>query len=51
LNGNPIVVDLDLHALGLLPVLIDLIAQDHDRYPENPADEVEQVTTHRIVNA
>ena len=49
--GNPVVVDLDLHALGFLPVLIDLITQYHDRDPENPADEIEQVTAHPIVNA
>ena len=50
MNGNAVVIDFDLDAIGLLPVLIDLIAQYDNSNPENPADEVEQVTVHRFVN-
>ena len=40
LNGNAIVVYLDLDAIGLLPVLVNLITQYHNGNPENAADEV-----------
>jgi hypothetical protein len=46
LNGNPVVVDLDFNALGLLPVLINQIAQNHDGHAENRTDGVEQVPAH-----
>ena len=41
LNGNAVVIDLDLDAIGLLPVLIDHIAQYNDGDAENTADDVE----------
>ena len=51
LNRNPVVIDLDLDTLGLLPVLIDQITQNHDGHTENRADGVELVTAHRVINA
>lgn len=51
LNGNPVVVDLDFHAVGLLPVLIDHITQNHDGYAEHSAEGVKRVTAHRLNRA
>jgi hypothetical protein len=50
LNGNAVVIDLDLDAIGLLPVLVDLVAQYDNGNPENAADEVEQITAHHLIN-
>jgi hypothetical protein len=30
--------------------LVDLVAQNDNGNPENPADEVEQITTHHLFN-
>ncbi len=50
LNGNAVVIDLDLNAVGLLPVLVDLIAQYDSNGPQSTAEEVKQFTVHRLVS-
>ena len=50
MNGNAVVIDFDLDAIGLLPVLVNLIAQYNNNDPQSTADEVKQFAIHGIVS-
>jgi hypothetical protein len=47
LDGNAAFADVDLDAGGLLPILVELIAQDHDGNGERADNKVENSATHR----
>ena len=47
LDGNAAFADVDLDASGLLPLLVELIAQDHDGNDERADNKVENVVIHR----
>jgi hypothetical protein len=49
LDGNTAVIDVDLDATGLLPVLVELIAQYHDGDADRADDEVEKVPFHLLI--
>jgi hypothetical protein len=46
LDGNTAFADIDLDPSGLLPLLVELIAEDHGGDGERTDDEVENVTTY-----
>jgi hypothetical protein len=46
LDGNAALIDLDLDALGLLPLLVELKADDRGNDYERGDDEVESVAIH-----
>jgi hypothetical protein len=47
LDGNAAFADVDLDASGLLPLLVELIAQDHDGNDERADNKVENSAIHR----
>jgi hypothetical protein len=47
LDGNTALANVDLDASGLLPLLLELIAQDHGGDGERADDEVENIACHR----
>lgn len=46
---TPPFADVDLNASGLLPLLVEEIANDHSRDDQCTDDEVENVTIHSLV--
>ena len=48
-DGNAVFADIDLNSGGLLPLLVELIANHHGDDGENADDEVENVTIRGLV--
>jgi hypothetical protein len=46
LDGNATIADADFDAGGLLPFLVELIAEDYGSNGEHAGDEIENVTIH-----